>query len=229
MKDGTEKFDMANVASGVREPYALTAAFVVLTALLASSAVALAQNAPSQPAGGPVAVPSAPVASAPAAPPPATAAQPPPQAGGLFPTQPPPAGEKPGFIYAFGRWWDDTRGKIGDLNKQQPNAPANGAAAATQDVLKGAAEATKNAATAIVRLPTARFVEVHQRCAVAPNGAPDCRAAAANVCRSKGFTDGHPVNVQSSQDCPPAVWMSGREPTPGECPEETVVLMAACD
>jgi hypothetical protein len=116
---------------------------------------------------------------------------------------------------------------------KQPNGTnrdvTNGAAAATQDVLKGAAEATKNAATAIVRLPAARFVEGHQRCAVAPNGAPDCRTAAANVCRSKGFTDGHPINVQSSQDCPPAVWMSGREPAPGECPEETVVLMAACD
>jgi hypothetical protein len=227
MKDGTEKFDMVNVASGVREPHALTAAFVMLTALLASSAFALAQNAPSQPMGGPVVVPSVPAAPAPAAP--ATAAQPAPQTGGLFPTQPPPAGEKPGFIYAFGRWWDDTRGKIGDLSKQQPNDPANSAAAATQDVLKGAAEATKNAATAIVKLPGARFVEVHQRCAVAPNGAPDCGAAAANVCRSKGFTDGHPVNVQSSQNCPPAVWMSGREPAPGECPEETVVLMAACN
>jgi hypothetical protein len=233
MKDSTETFDMANVARArvarARGPYALTAAFV-LTALLVSSAIAPAQNAAPQPANGPVAVPSAS-----AAPPVAAPGQPAPQANGAFPTQPPPPGEKPGFIYAFGRWWDDTRGKIGDLSKQQNGATGaaggapNDAAAATQDVLKGAAEATKKAATAIVRLPTARFVEVHQRCAVAPNGAPDCRSAAANVCRSKGFTDGHPINVQSSQDCPPAVWMSGREPAPGECPEETVVLMAACD
>jgi hypothetical protein len=206
----------------------------MLTVLLASSAIALAQNAAPQAANGPVAVPSAPAAPPAAAP--AAPGQPAPQANGAFPTQPPPPGEKPGFIYAFGRWWDDTRGKIGDLSKQ-PNGAAggttsdatNGAAAATQDVLKGAAEATKNAATAIVRLPAARFVEGHQRCTVAPNGAPDCRAAAANVCRSKGFSDGHPINVQSSQDCPPAVWMSGREPAPGECPEETVVLMAACN
>jgi hypothetical protein len=226
MKNGTEKFDTASVAKAVarvRRPYALTAAFV-LSASLASSAVALAQNAGPQVTNGPATVPSAPAA----APAPAAPGQSAPQAGSLFPNQPPPAGEKPGFIYAFGRWWDDTRGKIGDLSKQQGDA-TNGAAAATQDVLKGAAEATKNAATAIARLPVARFVEGHQRCAVAPNGAPDCRTAAANVCRSKGFTDGHPVNVQSSQNCPPAVWMSGREPAPGECPEETVVLMAACN
>lgn len=178
----------------------------LLAISLSPAAVALAQNPQS---------PNAPVVA------PATPEQP----SGLFPAQPPPA-EKPGFVYAFGRWWDSAHGKIDDL-KKQPNGA--GASAATQDVLKHAAEATKDAATAIARLPGARFVEVHQRCAIAPNGAPDCRAAAASVCRSKGFTDGHPVDVQSSQNCPPAVWMSGREPSPGECPEETVVLMAACD
>jgi hypothetical protein len=213
MKNGTEKFNMVSAARA-RGPHVLTVT-LVLAASLASTAIALAQNAGQQ---------SSPNAAAPASPAPA---QPVPQASSAFPTQPPPT-EKPGFIYAFGRWWDSARGKIDDLSKQ-PNGPASGAAAATQDVLKDAAEATKKAATAIVRLPGSRFVEVHQRCAVAPNGAPDCRTAAANVCRSKGFTDGHPVNVQSSQNCPPAVWMSGREPAPGECPEETVVLMAACD
>jgi hypothetical protein len=225
MKDSTEKFDMVSAAK-MRGSHALTAV-LPLTVLLAWSANALAQNAGPQPVNGAAPVqPALQSANGPTAVP--SASSQPTQASGAFPTQPPPPDEKPGFIYAFGRWWDSTRGKIDDLSKQQNDA-TNGAAAATQDVLKGAAEATKNAATAIVRLPGARFVEVHQRCAVAPNGAPDCRTAAVNVCRSKGFTDGHPVNVQSSQDCPPAVWMSGREPAPGQCPEETVVLMAACD
>ena len=104
----------------------------------------------------------------------------------------------------------------------------NGAAEATQDALKQAAQATKEAATALIRIPAGRFIEVHQRCALAPNGAPDCRSAAASVCRTKGFQDGNPINVQSSQNCPPAVWMSGREPAAGQCPQETVVLMVAC-
>jgi hypothetical protein len=226
MNDGTEKYEMVSDATA-RGFHAIAVA-LVLTASLVSSAIALAQNATPQPANATTAAaPAVPTAAAPAAP--AAPVQPAPQSGSLFPTQPPPAAEKPGFIYAFGRWWGNTHGKADDLNKQQPGGAANSPAAAAQDVLKNAAEATKKAATAIVRLPAARFIEVHQPCAVAPNGAPDCRSAAANVCRSKGFTDGHPVNVQSSQDCPPAVWMSGREPTPGECPEETVVLMAACD
>jgi len=150
------------------------------------------------------------------------------QPGGAFPAQPPPAGQQPGFIYAFGRWWDSTRGKIDNTNKQ-PDLPGNSPVAATQDVLKSAAEATRKAASAIVKLPSARFVEVHQRCPVAPNGAPDCGTAAASACRVKGFNGGNPIDVQSSQNCPPAVWMSGREPSPGECPSETVVLMAACN
>lgn len=166
--------------------------------------------APSQ--APPQAAASAPQATSPA-PRAATAAS---QPRGLFPPQPPPAAGQPGFIYEFGRWWDSQ------------HVGANSAAAATQDALKHAAEATKEAATALIRIPAGRFIEVHQRCALAPNGAPDCRSAATSVCRTKGFQDGNPINVQSSQNCPPAVWMSGREPAAGECPQETVVLMVAC-
>ncbi len=179
----------------------------LLAASLSLAGMAFAQTpAPN----GAAAVPATPTQPAPA--PQAPASQP----RGTFPAQPPPAAGQAGFIYEFGRWWDST------------HTGANDAAAATQDALKHAAEATKEAATALIRIPTGRFIEVHQRCALAPNGAPDCRSAAENVCRAKGFQDGNPVNVQSSQNCPPAVWMSGREPHAGECPQETVVLMVAC-
>lgn len=188
----------------------------LLAASLSPPALVFAQTAQiSAPNGaGPT-----PAASTQVAPPPAPAAQaaaPASQPRGLFPAQPPPAAGQSGFIYEFGRWWDST------------HVGANSAAEATQDALKHAAEATKEAATALIRIPAGRFIEVHQRCALAPNGAPDCRSAAANVCRTKGFQDGNPVNVQSSQNCPPAVWMSGREPAAGQCPQETVVLMVAC-
>jgi hypothetical protein len=188
----------------------------LLTASLSPAAMAFAQTAqpPAPNSAAPVSAAAAQVA--PQAPAPAAqAAAPASQPRGLFPAQPPPAGQ-PGFIYEFGRWWDST------------HVSANGAAEATQDALKHAAEATKEAATALIRIPASRFIEVHQRCALAPNGAPDCRSAAASVCRAKGFQDGNPVNVQSSQNCPPAVWMSGREPAAGQCPQETVVLMVAC-
>lgn len=227
---------------------ALAATWFLAAALspfgLSPMAMALAQDVqPSAPNGAGAAAQPAPAQPGQPQPPP-PAAQAAPQESGLFPTQPPPA-EKPGFIYAFGRWWDSTRGKFEDL-AQPPNdatkgvattgqdamrgavQATQGAATATQDAFKNAAQATKDAATALFRLPATRVFEVHQRCDVAPNGAPDCRMAATSACRAKGFGEGHPIDVQSSQNCPPAVWMSGRQPAAGECPEETVVLMAAC-
>lgn len=217
MKDSTARFVMAKRSTrrgliALALGGLLALGMVPATAVFAQNAPAIPQNTAPQPAASPAPSAAQPSAAQPAA----------------FPTQPPPAGQQPGFIYAFGRWWDSTRGKIDDLRKQA-DAPANGPVAATQDILKNAAEATKKAASAIVRLPTARFVEVHQRCPIAPNGAPDCNRAAANACRVKGFNGGNPIDVRSSENCPPAVWMSGREPAPGECPSETVVLMAACD
>ena len=185
----------------------------LLAASLSPAAIAFAQTTQQPAQNGAAPAQAAPQAPAPAA----QAAGSTAQSRGLFPAQPPPTARQPGFIYEFGRWWDSTT-----------HAGAGSAAEATQDALKHAAEATKEAATALIRIPAGRFIEVHQRCALAPNGAPDCRSAAASVCRTKGFQDGNPINVQSSQNCPPAVWMSGRQPTAGECPQETVVLMVAC-
>jgi len=187
----------------------------LLAASLVPATMAFAQTTqPPAPSSVPTTPATPPQAAQPAPAPQAAASASQPR--GLFPAQPPPVTGQPGFIYEFGRWWDST------------HTSATGAADATQDALKHAAEATKEAATALIRIPVGRFIEVHQRCAPAPNGAPDCRSAAASVCRAKGFQDGNPINVQSSQNCPPAVWMSGREPAAGECPQETVVLMVAC-
>lgn len=188
--------------------------------LLSLSLGAWAQNAQQVPPPGPGnAQPSAAVPVAPA--PQAQSA--PVQA---FPVQPPP-GNRPGFIYEFGRWWEDARGKLDGLGKR-PDDGVKDAAQATQDAVKNAAQATKDAVTAIVRLPSARVVEVRARCEPAPNGAPDCRTAAAKVCRGKGFGGGDPIDVRSSENCPPSVLISGRQPAAGECPTETVVLGVVC-
>jgi hypothetical protein len=233
MRVGRDKLAMA----GNREPrgFFAMASAGLLAGLLSASATCAGladDNLPPPPtvAGGNI-VRQAPPAAAAAPTPSVPQVQIQPQAQmapGQFPAQPPPPAERPGFIYAFGRWWDSARGKLGDFAKP-PNEAAKGAAEATQDAMKNAAKATQDAVNALIRLPGARFIETHERCALAPNGAPDCRTAAAKACRVKGFSGGHPINVQSSENCPPAVWMSGRGPAAGECPEETVVLMAACD
>jgi hypothetical protein len=237
MKDCTEKFDMAR--AGKPRGLRALAMMGLVAAAVSPAAIALAQGVqPAAPAG------ASPLQTAPAAPAPQGTAPAASQGRGIFPFQPPPP-DRPGFIYAFGQWWDNARGQFQGLTQPPDNATpgaptatqqavqgaaqaTQGAANATQDAVRDAAEATRKAATALFHLPGMRIVEVHQRCDVAPNGAPDCSVAATRACRAKGFGEGHPMNVQSSENCPPSVWMSGREPTTGECPEETVVLMAAC-
>jgi hypothetical protein len=153
-------------------------------------------------------------------------AAPAPQIG--LPPQPPVA-NAPGFLHQLGVWWNDgfadfnakmknAKDRIDDLNNQ----------AATQDALKNAAQATKDAATAVARLPGVRVYELHDRCPLAGNGAPDCETAAANACHGKGFGSGKPLDVSTSQECPARVVLSGQQPSAAQCHDETVILRVVC-
>ncbi len=107
-----------------------------------------------------------------------------------------------------------------DFNKKQKEA-AKDAAAATQ-------EAVKNAAGAIVRLPNTRVIDVHERCANAANGGPDCQTAAVNACRAKGFSTGQAVDVSTSDKCATTMWLAGQSPAACNMQPETVVTRALC-
>jgi len=146
----------------------------------------------------------------------------------------------------------DTGVKVADVGKkssaatQGAAAAANDAAAATQsamkdaveatrgvaigaaDAMKSAVEATKNAATVLAKLPNTRFVGLHERCARARNGAPDCEAAAAAGCRSKGFAGGHPLDVRTAKKCDTTMLQAGQAPSLNDCLVETIVTRAIC-
>src|SRR5580692_5155488 len=154
-----------------------------------------------------------------------------------FPAQPSPA-NKPGFLHQLEVWWNDSfadfdakmksaKDKLDDYNKQQ-NQAAKETSAATEQALKDAAQVTKDAATAVVKLPTTRVFEFHDRCQVAGNGAPDCQTTAINSCRTKGFDSGQPLDISTSQECPARVMLSGRPPVEGECKDVTFILRAVC-
>jgi len=156
---------------------------------------------------------------------------------GSLPAQPPPV-KKPGFLNEFGDWWrqsfgdfhgkmDAARERFDEFHSKQ-HENAKNAVDATADAVKNAAGAAKNAATAVVRLPGTRVLDLHERCEAAPNGAPDCQAAATNACHKEGFNSGQPIDIVTSQQCPAAVMLSGRVPAEGECPDETSVLRAVC-
>jgi hypothetical protein len=154
------------------------------------------------------------------------------------PSPSPPTANKPGFLHELGSWWNgsiayfgaklnDARGKFEDLGKTSKEA-AKGAATATQEAVKNAVDVSKDAAGVVVRLPNTRLIEMRERCDKAPNGAPDCAAAAANGCRAKGFTGGTSLDVTTAENCPAPTLLSRQEPAKGECPVETVVTRAVC-
>ena len=142
--------------------------------------------------------------------------------------------EKRGFFDDLSSWWHDSvadfnaklkeqQSKIDDFNKRSAEA-AKDAATATQ-------QAMKNAADAVVKSATSKVIEIHEPCAIAGNGAADCASAAINACKSKGFSDGQPLDVRTAEKCNASLWLQGQGQqrlAAAECPVETVVLRAAC-
>lgn len=96
------------------------------------------------------------------------------------------------------------------------------------DAAKGAAGAAKDAADVVAKLPLTRIVAGRERCVTAANGAPDCRAAAQAICRGYGLGAGRSVDIQTAENCPASIFLSGRAPAPGECKLESYVTRAVC-
>jgi hypothetical protein len=149
--------------------------------------------------------------------------------------EPPDPSHKPGFIDVFGRFIGDSATKLnsqfkstnetlGHLGSQTGDA----AKGAVKDAAAGAVGTAKDAAGTLMGLPSARIVTGRERCVIASNGVPDCRAAADAACRGKGFGSGRSLDTQSTQKCPARVWLSGRFPAEGDCPLETFLTRAVC-
>ena len=143
------------------------------------------------------------------------------------PASNPPAGtEEPGFFGSIARWFDRQAASFGSNVKDAGSTFQNfgrEAGIAAQTTVEGA----KGAADAVARIPTARVVNGHEKCALAPNGAPDCLAAANTMCKAKGFATGKSVDMTTAEVCPPRVWMSGRDSGEG-CKTETFLSRALC-
>jgi hypothetical protein len=133
------------------------------------------------------------------------------------PTEPPVA--RPGIFDVIGRWLEDSKTQIDNQVK------------GTQQAIEGAAkDAAKagQAGSAMLGWPGTKVARGRVRCAVAPNGAPDCVEAANSLCRSKGYGPGKSVDVNTVNKCPTWVWLSGQPAPEGTCTVETFVLQATC-
>src|SRR5262249_37697166 len=134
--------------------------------------------------------------------------------------------EGTGFFATFGRWFSQQSSNVNSTFKdarQKVEGLGQDAGTAAKSTVEGA----KDAAGAVARIPTMRTVSGHEKCQVAPNGAPDCVAAANAICTAKGFDSGRSLDMTTAEICPPKVWMAGQSTGP-ECRTETFVSRAVC-
>jgi hypothetical protein len=65
-----------------------------------------------------------------------------------------------------------------------------------------------------------------EKCAVAPNGAPDCLAAAELLCKKHGYASGKSMDFTSAEECPAKVYLGGGPAS--ECHTVTFISRAMC-
>jgi hypothetical protein len=131
--------------------------------------------------------------------------------------------EDPGFFGSIGRWFDEQaenfRSTFKDAGKKVENF-GHEAGIAAKTTVEGAKDA-------VARIPGTRVITGHEKCINAPNGAPDCVAAANAICKAKGFDSGKSMDMTTAEVCPPKVLLSGRN-SGNECKDETFVSRALC-
>jgi hypothetical protein len=136
-------------------------------------------------------------------------------------------GYRPGFIDAFGQWIESSVSNWNSGIKGAADA-AKGAA----DVAKGAADVattvTRDTAGAVVRFPGTRVIAERATCPTAPNGAPDCRAAAEAICKAHGFATGGSIDFQTAEKCPPIAFNRPQGELPPPCVIESYVTRSLC-
>lgn len=142
-------------------------------------------------------------------------------------TRRPQQNGSPDIFTSIGRWFEDAFNSIGRNLKSAKSGvdEFNREAGVAARTTVGAA---KEAADAVVRLPATRVVKGHENCPLAPNGAPDCVAAANKLCTSRGFGFGKSVDTTAAEECPAAVLLGKRAAKPGECRTVTFVTSAVC-
>ncbi|MBA7469211.1 hypothetical protein ES707_04477 [subsurface metagenome] len=123
--------------------------------------------------------------------------------------EPPPArDENPGLINELGKLWD--------------KMPKIKSPSETLEDIKGAGESLSNMAK------PSTMVTGRMACAVAANGAPDCKVGADRLCQSKGYKEGKSLDSDAVEKCSPKVFIPGRKREAGDCKTENFVIKALC-
>jgi hypothetical protein len=138
----------------------------------------------------------------------------------------PKPNEGTGFFGSIVRWFDQQAANMNstfmDVRKKFDKFGREADVAAKTRI-----EGAKDAANAVARISIARVIVGHEKCKNAPNGAPDCVAAANTMCKAQGFDSGKSVDMTTHEVCPPKVLLSGRS-SGSECRNETFVSRVLC-
>jgi hypothetical protein len=160
--------------------------------------------------------PAATPSSQPAPPPPSAAVQTPAQPGDPAPPSAPPARqENPGLINEMGKMFEKSLSILPTLK-----SPSE-----TIDDLNASA---KGATETLSRMTTSSMVTGRVKCPVSANGAPDCKAAADQLCQNKKFKDGKSLTIDSVEACSAKVLIPGRTRKPDDCRTDSYVTRALC-
>lgn len=65
-------------------------------------------------------------------------------------------------------------------------------------------------------------------CPASPNGGPDCKQAADQLCQNKGYREGRSLNADAVEKCSAKVLIPGRQRKPDDCRTDTFVTSALC-
>jgi len=136
------------------------------------------------------------------------------------PTAPPGRDENPGLLNEMGKLFDKSRSMLPTLKSPSETF---------DDWNARAKDATKNAGDSLTRFAKpSSSITGRMGCPIAPNGAPDCKAAADKLCQTKGFKEGKSLDVDSAEKCSAKVYFPGYKRQPGDCRTENYVTRALC-
>jgi hypothetical protein len=132
---------------------------------------------------------------------------------------PPPERSNPGLIEEVGKLLKDS---ASGLSATIPTLPTPGQA--FDGLNSSAKDASDNLKRIAPPLSGQTMASGRIQCPAAANGAPDCKIAADQLCKSKGYADGRSLDIETSQKCSAKAYFSGR----GACQTENFVTRAVC-
>jgi hypothetical protein len=134
----------------------------------------------------------------------------------IEPPSPPAPAENPGLINEIGKLFEKSKSLLPTI--KSPGETIDDLNARAKD----AGESLTNLAKPSL------MVKGRTACAVAANGAPDCKAGADKLCQSKGYKEGKSLDTDAAEKCSPKVFIPGRQREPGDCKTENYVTRALC-